>query len=106
MPLNDFRSIYSPYLLKRMKDGEYVVLNREYKPVGFFTQDFIKYEDYPVRVRFKGLTAAKAGKISCKGEKNLEEIVLYDDGSIPTRSAKAMRAYMQRLEILFKLKVK
>ena len=37
MPLGDFRSVFMPYCLRKQKDGRYVVLNREYKPVGFFT---------------------------------------------------------------------
>lgn len=48
MPLGDFRSVYLPYCLKRQEDGSDVVLNREYKPVGFNTREHIPYEEHPV----------------------------------------------------------
>ena len=65
MPLHDFRSVNLPYCLKKQPDGKYVVLNREYKPIGFKTKDWVGYEQYPVAVKIKGLTAKVAAKISC-----------------------------------------
>jgi hypothetical protein len=35
MSHSDFRAMFFPYCLQKQKDGRYVVLNREYKPVGF-----------------------------------------------------------------------
>ena len=105
MPLGDFRSVFLPYCLKRQDNGRYAVLNREYKPVGFFTRSYVKYQDYPVLVKLKGLTAARAAKLSWKGEKNRDEIYLYNDGSVPTRSKANMIAYLAKLELLAKLSV-
>jgi hypothetical protein len=103
MPLKDFRSVHLPYCLTRQKDGRYVVLNREYKPLGFQTKDFVKYEEYPVAVKIKGLTPVRAAKISYKGSLDLDNIFLYNDGCIPTRSTAFMKAYLDRLAILAKL---
>jgi hypothetical protein len=105
MGFGDFRSVFLPYCLKRQEDGRYAILNREYKPVGFFTDDFIKYEDYPVLVNLKEMTPAKAAKLSHKGEKNIEAIFLYDDSCVPTKSKANMRAFLERLELLAKLSV-
>ena len=105
MSLGDFRSVFLPYCIRKQPDGRYAVLNREYKPVGFFTDDFINYEEHPVLVTIKGLTKARAAKISYSGSDNVDEIFLYNDGCVPTSSASNMRAYMARLEILAKLAV-
>jgi hypothetical protein len=34
MALDDFRAVFLPYCLEKRNGGRYVVLNREYKPVG------------------------------------------------------------------------
>lgn len=106
MPLNDFRSVFMPYCLAKQKDGRYVVLNREYKPVGFFTRDFVKYEEHPVSVHLEGIGAATAAKLSWEGSENTDKIFLYNDGSLPTASASNMKVYLAKLQILAKLKIK
>ncbi len=105
MPLHDFRSVFMPYCLAQQEDGCYAVLNREYKPVGFYTQDFIKYEEHQVLVKFKGLGPKKAAKISCEGRQDFDRIYLYDDGCVPTSDEVSMKAYLARLKILAKLSI-
>lgn len=105
MPLNDFRSIYLPYCLMKQEDGSWVVLNREYKPVGFNTHDFIKYEDYPVATRFKGLGPTTLNKLSYTGFATGNTVFLYNDGCVPTHEAEYMTAYMKKLQLLAKLQV-
>jgi len=97
MPLGDFRSVFMPYCLRKQDDGRYVVLNREYKPVGFFTRDFVKYEEHPVAVKLQGIGPATAEKLSWKGDTNTEEIFLYNDGCIPTDGAENMKKYLAKL---------
>lgn len=105
MPLGDFRSVFLPYCLDKQPDGKYAVLNREYKPVGFKTREYIKYEEYPVCVELKGIGPATAAKISFKGDDNTDRIYLYNDGCVPTASAENMKAYLKRIDLLAKLKV-
>lgn len=105
MALNDFRAVFFPYCLHKQPDGRYVVLNRKYKPIGFTTREHIKYEDYPVCAKLKGIGSATAAKLSYKGDSNTDEIYLYNDGCVPTDSAEHMKNYLERLEILAKLKV-
>jgi len=85
--LNDFRSIHLPYCLDQQSDGSYVILNREYKPIGFASKDFVEYGKYPVCVKFKGLTANLAAKVSYSKSKDLDRIYLYNDGCVPTSNA-------------------
>lgn len=105
MPLNDFRSVCLPYCLKKIENEKYVVLNREYKPLGFKTREHIVYEDYPIMIRFKRLTSEMIRKISCDGNPDKKEIFLYNDGCIPTVSQENMNNYLKRLELLSKLKL-
>lgn len=70
MALKDFRAVFFPYCLDKQPDGQYVVLNREYKPIGFKTREHIKYQDYPVYVELKGIDSATAAKLSYTGDSN------------------------------------
>ena len=106
MPIaHEARAIHLPYCIQRLEDGRYVVLNRNYKPVGFTTSEHLNYEDFPVAVKFKGLTAKTAAKLSYKGSEELDCIYLYNDGTVPTASAANMTAYLNRLGLLAKLKI-
>lgn len=105
MALNDFREVFLPYCLDKQPDGRYVVLNREYKPIGFKTKEHIEYENYPVCIELKGIDSAIAAKISYKGDSNTDRIYLYDDACIPTESDEHMKNYLERIKILAKLKV-
>jgi hypothetical protein len=104
MPSHDFRSVHLPYCIKKLPDGNHIVLNRNYKPIGFRTTAQLDYEAYPIGVKFKRLTAKTVAKLSFKGSSDADAIYLYNDGSIPTASAKNMQAYLERLGILAKLK--
>ena len=105
MPLGDVRSVHLPYCIQRQPDGSYVILNREYKPLGFKTMEHINYADHPVAVRLRGLRPATAAKLSYDGSSDLKAIYLYNDGTNPSRSAKNMIAYLERLNRLAKLKI-
>ncbi len=106
MPLGDFRSVFLPYCLQRQPDGRYAVLNREYKPLGFWTGAWIVYEKHPTLVKLPGLNAKLAKKVSWNGSADTKTIYLYNDGCIPTESASAMEAYLKRLASLMKLKIR
>lgn len=102
--MENFRTAFMPYCLQRRADGNYVVLNRNYKPVGTVTTDWVRYEDFPA-IKGRHITAALAAKLSHKASRDLDHIYLYDDGCIPTNSTKAMDSYLRRLSLLAKLKV-
>ncbi len=106
MPLNDFRSVYLPYCLKNVKDDIFIVLNREYKPIGFNTRDLLNYEDYPIASRIRGITTNMIKRISYNGEiKNEGFIYLYNDDCIPTSSKSNMISYLEKLEVLASLQL-
>lgn len=106
MSLGDFRSVFMPYCLKKQSNGKYAVLNREYKPVGFFTTKHIKYDDFPVLVELSGIGPATAAKLSWNNSENTDEIFLYNDGCNPNNSDNDMKNYLEKLKTLAKLKIK
>ena len=100
MPLHNVRAIALPYCLKRQPDGRYLVLNRNYKPLGFNNLDFVTHS-----VRLPELTEAVARRLSWDQRPDVEQIFLYVGENNPECSPAAWRAYSQRLEILANLKV-
>jgi len=106
MPLGDFRSVFLPYCIKKMEDGHYIVLNREYKPIGFNSSKRVKYEDYPISSKIKGLNTKTIEKLAWNGIMTDEGFIfLYNDETIPTTSKANMKKYLDRLEILASYKV-
>lgn len=100
---DELRHTHFLYCLDRQEDGSYVLLNRNYKPLGFMTDEYVQYEEHPVGVKLKGLGPKSAAKISYSGDESLERIYLYNDGCIPTHSPANMKAYLSRLGIVMKL---
>lgn len=105
MALNDYRAVYMPYCLRKQKDDRYAVLNREYRPVGFKTNDWINYDEYPVCVKIKGIGPATARKLSYNSNSDTKEIFLYNDGCNPIKDKKHMAVYLKKLELLAKMHV-
>jgi len=93
-----------PYCLDRQADGSYVVLNRNYKPIGFLMDEWANYGDFPIGVRLPGLTAEVASKLSDDGSRDLSRIYLYADHTRPTNKTHK-KAYFERLAILMDLKI-
>lgn len=81
---------------QRLADGSYVVLNREYKPLGYRTRDHIRYEDLPILAKIHGITPQVAAKLSWSGSEDLDRIMLYNDGCIPTASVEHMKRTSKR----------
>lgn len=85
----------------RQEDGSYVICNRRYKPVGITRTDFVGYDEYPVKVRFKRkLSAAQIRFLDWKGREDADRIYLYNDGCIPTDGDANWAAYSKRLQRL------
>lgn len=104
MAIKNVRAVYFPYCIQKEDDDTWVLLNRNYKPVGFNTDEFIDYGDYPVSMKLKGIGSATLKKLSYKNEEPTDRVYLYNDGCVPTSSTQAMASYLKKLEILLKLK--
>lgn len=106
MSLNNFRQIHLPYCLKRLENGKYVVLNREYQPLGFRAEkwDYLSnpatYENYPIAFDFPWLNEDMARILSIDGKPDLDQIWLYNDGTVPDWSPRISMVYFTKLAIL------
>lgn len=105
MSFNNVTAVYMPYCLQRQEDGRYAILNREYKPLGFLTREWITYSDYPVCAKIKGIGPATARKLSYKGSEDTDWIFLYNDGCNPCHGPEEMEAYLKKLSLLGKLRI-
>ena len=104
MPLYNIISVALPFCLKRLEDGTYILLNREYKPIGFKTKEQIEYKNFPVTHKIKGITKKTVEKLSWKGDNNLDTIFLYDGKNI-TSSINKMNLYLEKIKIISKYKI-
>lgn len=102
MEYNKFWRIFLPYCLQRLKDGSWIVLNRNYKPLGVFGREWATYETDRSCASIRGLTKRVAAKISHKPlpDEIPDQIWLYDDSNNPAQGAKERAAYFKRLEAL------
>ena len=81
-----------------MKDGGAVLFRLAYP-----RNEWVDYRDHMVRIRVLG--PSKAKRLSYKGLTDLNYIMLYYDGNIPTQSPENEAAYFKRLAILYQLKI-
>jgi hypothetical protein len=99
----ELRKTHFPYCIQRLEDGRYIILNRNYKPLGNTTGEWIDYATDASVVKLN-ITTATAKKLSWEESQNIEKIFLYNDGCIPTSSSAHMNAYLKRLSVLMKIK--
>jgi|GEM_PF-434109 len=101
------RLFFFPYCIKLRADGTYIILNRRYKPVGFVGSEQVVYEDYPVGFLPKTAPELAFSGLSWDPENaNFEQIYLYSDQCIPTKSKANWKAYAKRLDLLAHLEIK
>lgn len=97
----NFRWYFLPYCLIRQADGSWMVVNRDYKPLGYTGTAFVDYGAHAVAI--PKLTEAVAQRIDVADRRDTDRIYLYNDGCVPTSSDSAWTAYAERLHVLSKL---
>lgn len=104
----ELRKAFFPYCLQRLKSGGWIILNRNYKPLGQLDKEWVDYETHPSAVKFERFTLATAKKLSKKPieGKIPDAIWLYSDGTSPTLGGVHMAAYLDKLAVLVKLRAK
>lgn len=99
--VSEFRMVFLIYCLHHLPDGSYVALNRQYKPVGVSSTEWVEYENLPVRFHFqRALSARQVAALSCNADATPERIYLYSDSCLPTASQADWQAYSARLQRL------
>lgn len=93
------RAIYFPYCLQKQANGNWCILNRNYKSVASNPELL----NIPAEIQSKKLTSELLKKLSFNGEYDLDNVYLYNDSCIPTHSNENMKSYLKKLEILLLL---
>ena len=84
-----------PYFCQPLEDGIYIIVNRNYKPVGQVSKDWAKYEEFPyLHARFED---ALRKRFTVKGS---QDGYLFNDGCPPWHSRQDATAYLTRLRLL------
>ncbi len=93
-----------PYGMRKNPDGTWILINRQYKPVGLITKEHIDYEDIKYTFKIKNFSLKNKNALSCTKDREENVIYFYNDGCIPESSAENMASYLNKIEILFKLR--
>lgn len=106
--LHNFLRINFPYGIELNKSGKWFAFNRQYKPLGWNTNEHIKYEDYPIATKFNGLTERflnQLGKVSRNDDGDIVRVFLYNDATDPSKGGVHWDNYAEKLKMLSKIKV-
>lgn len=96
--MENSQRINLPYCIQRQTSGKYVLLNRNYKPVGNATREWVDYETLDgLDLR---LTEADAQQISWSGNNNIRHVYLFNDGCAPWAGKRHRVEYVRRLAVL------
>lgn len=104
MSASNVRQAMFPYGMARNGDGSWTFFNRDYKPLGVVSEEWIEWDDPNHKMRLKGLTPALLAKLDHKGVGTEDRIHFYNDGCNPENSAADLNAYLQKLGMLIGLK--
>ncbi|MEQ8784163.1 MAG: hypothetical protein RIE06_31235 [Roseibium album] len=100
------RSMF-PYGMEKNPDGSWTIFNRNYKPLGVISKDWEEWDVERHKVRVKGLGPVTLKRLHVYGGKDdawfPNRVYFYEDACVPTRSAKNMEMYLEKMKILMRL---
>ena len=88
-----------PYCIQHLCGDRYIILNRNYKPLGQTSFEYVDYDKDPSVVRMK-ITTKQAEKLSYKGKVESDTIWLYDNIYNTFRNPQVFNDYVARLKLL------
>ncbi|WP_153065841.1 hypothetical protein [Xanthomonas campestris] len=111
MPIGKVAHTHLPYCLQKTKDGKWLALNRDYKPLGTVGKDeWVDYDTHPSR---QGIPAATISALKRRATTVIDDepddlgvFYFYSDGTIPTDSAANWTRYCEILLIWAKASAK
>lgn len=106
MPQPSLRALYFPYCLRRLDDGSWIILNRNYRPVGHGGSSYPDHEGIHPNFRIPNLTNSQIRALSHTGEADGNDVYLYNDGCVPTNGVRHMDDYLRRLRTLMWISLK
>lgn len=109
MPIGRVAQTHFPYCLQKTKDGMWLVLNRNYKPLGTTSKEWVDYETHPDRLSIDGRTIAALKKRAVYEIADKEEdpglFFFYNDSTMPTESSADWSRYSEVLQLLAGAKI-
>lgn len=111
MPIGTVAHTQLPYCLQKTKDGKWLALNRNYKPLGMVGKDeWVDYDSHPSRQSIPAATIAalkrRASSIIEDQPNDPETVFFYDDGTMPIDGAANWKRYCEILLIWAKASAK
>ncbi len=70
--------VFLPYCAQKLKNGSYILLGRDHKPVGCLETRWSKWEEHPIVYEVEGLTPKMAAQLSWNRNSNVERIYFYN----------------------------
>ncbi|CAD1798285.1 hypothetical protein LN565_15330 [Xanthomonas euvesicatoria pv. euvesicatoria] len=104
MPIGTVAHSHLPYCLQKTKDGKWLALNRNYKPLGTVGKDeWFDYDSHPSR---QSIPAATISALKRRASSIIEDkpddpglFFFYDDRTMPTDGAANWKRYCETLLI-------
>ena len=111
MALRTFREAFMPYCLTKLPNGKWVILNREYVPLGYTTaasssidyQKIIEESAVPLKLTPKKIAKLAAVGLNDKRDTS-QRFWLYNDSCAPFNK-KYKDAYLEKIKLLMDLEV-
>jgi hypothetical protein len=112
---SDSAHVILPYCVHFLDQRTLVILNRQYKPIGMTTRDWVEYEPHAFKIGRKlthrQIEAIVGGNQAKDPKRMAKDLAIYDagqevqfwlfyDGNAPWRGAKSWAEYAGRLERL------
>ena len=88
-----------PYCIMHIDNDRYIILNRNYKPLGQTSFDYVDYKKHPSVIHIK-ITEKQAKKLSYDGLIKSDCIYFYDNSDTVLRNPQAFNDYVARLKLL------
>jgi len=88
------------YCFAKLESGDYIPVNRYYKPYGVTTSEWVNYEEYAHTAFSKERIELWADKCTTDIDFNGHWFFLWNDGCPPYRGVKYTRRYIKLLEAL------
>lgn len=104
--MSEVRRHMFPYGMSKNADGTWTIFNRQYKPLGVISSEWEEWDSPRHKMKLSGLGPATIAKLDVSDETGSDRIYFYDDGCVPTHSAKAKKQYFEKMAILMSLSVK
>lgn len=90
-----------PYCIRHLEGDRYIILNRNYKPLGQTSFEYVDYNKHPSVVHLK-ITEKQAEKLSYDGLIKSDYIYFYDDKEQILSNPTAFNNYMSKVKLLVK----